>query len=162
MIVAVMTQPMRANYCADFLNRRADDNRVAVIVASRQVFDGIDLPPNVEVAVLSSESAALPSEQLLRSSLARRTVGWMRSGSAKGARAERTVRSMMWRLRYIDRAAMLLIERRAKSSTGGELMAVLTSLGTDEPITEIVAFDAFDLPRLVAYSERHEIPVSLR
>ena len=158
----MMTQAMRARYCAEFLNRCADEGRVVAVVADRRAFADVELPSSVDVVVVISNTATLPSERVLRSSLARRVVGWMRSGSTMGWRAERLIRSIMWRLRYIDRAATVMAERRASPSSVDELTAALKSLEHEEPITELVAFDAFDLPALVAFAERRDMRVRLR
>lgn len=158
-----MTQPMRAHYCAEYLRRRVDSEKMAAIVTDRQAFAGIDFPPAVDLVVVAAETTPPPSERVLRSRLACRVAEWMRSGSQNGERAERVLRTVMWKLRYVDRAVTLVSDRRATGRrTGEEFLAILEFIAADEPITELVAFDAFDLPVLASYAEQLNIPLLLR
>ena len=162
MIVAVMTQPLRAAYCAEYLHRRSSDSTVVAVVADRRAFAGIDLPADAEVVYPSSAPSVLPSERVSRSHVAGRVRRWMRSGSTGGARAHRLLLAMTWRLRYLDRTAMLVRRRRASAVSSHDVHRVLQLLASREPITELVAFDAFDLPSLLEFGEPRGIPVMLR
>lgn len=163
MIVAVMTNPMRARYCAEFLYRRAELCQTAAVVADGRAFGEVELPAATRVFVATARSAEAPSERILRSSLGRQAARWVRSGSTTGSTVERAIRLMMWRLRYVDRITSLMRGQRSDSGASAKaIIEILTKLDEAEPITELVAFDAFDLPALMDFADERGIPVRLR
>lgn len=154
---------MRAKYCAAFVNHRTTDEDVVIVVPDPDFLAPFDLADGVRVVTTAAPPAVPPSERLARSTVAKRVIGWARGGSRIGARVERNVRVLSWRLRHVDRAAVVLrAGRRGDERRVDAITTQLREIQSATPITQLVAFDAFDLPIVHEFAESRAIRVVLR
>jgi len=81
-------------------------------------------------------------------------------------RFDRAIRSTIWRLRYVDRLVALkdLRKSQLKSLLASHeaISDLLSDINKDEAISQLIVFDVFDLPPVLAFGETYSIPVSVR
>jgi ribosomal protein L30/L7E len=81
-------------------------------------------------------------------------------------RFDRAIRSTIWRLRYVDRLVTLKDLRKTQQksllASHKAITDMLNEIQKDEEISQLVVFDVFDLPPVLAFGETHSIPVSVR
>jgi hypothetical protein len=163
--VAIISQPLRAIHCHAFLGQGSDEQ--VVLTTDPSAF--VDLPFNsaTRVVQVSPPPELLPTARLARAKLSRRMVGRARAGSGFGRWFERTLKKVMWRLRYLDRLALLRRARKPaeldlKSIEGSAMFLKLAEEHQSGDIDRIVVFDVFDLPVALTFAEPNGIEVLVR
>jgi len=164
--VAVMTQPLRAIYCAAYLHQIPESVPIRIITPDDRVMTSLDLPERAEFRRPLSKARSVPTSSISRSRLRQGVVRWARGGSTWGMRFDRAIRSTIWRLRYVDRLVALrdLRKSQLKSlfASHKAITDMLSEIQRDEEISQLIVFDVFDLPPVLAFGETHSIPVSVR
>lgn len=164
-VVAVMTQPLRAQHCAAFIRRLPASVSIRIITPDERAFATLDLPSEVEFRHPQTKEGSSPPNSISESKLKQRVIRWTRGGSTWGMRFDRAIRSTM-RLRYLDR---LVTRRNIRRSQHRNLLAsfaattgLLTEMNQAEEISQLVIFDVFDLPPVLEFGKTHSIPVVVR
>jgi len=156
-ILGVMTQPLRIKYAVAYLGDRPVPSQLITVRAAEVTQS--ELGDSVELVLVDAPSTRSATDRFVRSSIARRVLGWTRSGSRVGRRLERLIRRTLWRLR-----------RTALSSTPAAygpapvVVASIRSALEDHDVTEIVCFDVFDLVAVdnALADSNHPLPVRVR
>lgn len=164
-VVAVMTQPLRAQHCAAFIRRLPASVSIRIITPDERAFATLDLPSKVEFRHPQAKEGSSPPNSISESKLKQRVIRWTRGGSTWGMRFDRAIRSTM-RLRYLDRLVTRRNIRRSQHRNLLESYAATTGLLTEmnqaEEISQLVVFDVFDLPPVLEFGKTHSIPVVVR
>lgn len=164
MMVATLTQTMRAHYCAAFIRLHAPDGSATIVVSDLAAFDLLDLPKGTSIRVAKPPPGVLPTRKLLQSKARQRVINMARRGSGFGRVIERFTRRAMWRLRYLDRAVVAI--KNPKEPKAGkvhtDLLRTLEELNASTRISSLVTFDVFDLPTLIRFSSESGTPVIVR
>ncbi len=165
-VVAVMTQPLRAQHCAAFIRRLPLSVSIRVITPDKSAFANLDLPATVQFRHHQTTQASGVNNSISGSKLRQRVIRWARGGTTWGMRFDRAIRSTIWRLRAIDR---LVTRRNLRRSQHRNLLAsyaataaLLTEMNQVEEISQLVVFDLFDLPPVLEFGKTHSIPVVVR
>ena len=167
-LVAVISQPLRANHCRAYVTDQIAGSEAVILTANAAAFAGIDIPDGVEVTETNPKLDLLPTGRLMASRLTRRGINWARSGSQIGLRIERLIKSVLWRMRYLDRVTIVLRTRRngravaALDINNSPIATALERLHAEEPISRIVVFDVFDLPASLQVAKKHGIEILVR
>ena len=167
-VVAAITQPLRAAKCATFLSTHGRDRSFTVLTGSPGSFDLVELPDSTDVRFVAPSPDVLPTGRLFAGRLTQAVINWARSGSTLGIRVERWIRAILWRLRYLDRFAVLFLGRRRSRAPAdirlrnSPVLDELRSIQEDDPIESIIVFDLFDLPACLEFAEEHDIEVLVR
>lgn len=168
--VALLGQPLRADYCLAFLEGHPDLE--CVIVTSSGV-SLQDHPDGSGVRVIGRDALAELAEvgepQDYVERLRLRFVAWTRSGSKLGLTAGRVARSVQ---RLLRRFSFSQPPRPGPNIDHGanqdfpaakqRLIEVLEVIDRDDPIESLVVFDLFDLPGAIEFAETRGIEVSVR
>lgn len=154
MIVGLMSQPMRAKYCVKYLDTVQEP--AVVVVPSATVFDETPLGEHVRVVELASTARRAPSDKLVGGRVGRRVGALRDSGGRFGQTLFRAARRLQWKLRYLDRAAIIVRSSEAPvTERTAQLEQCLADIGSTAQIDTIVVFDLFDLPAALSYRQRH-------
>jgi hypothetical protein len=154
MKVGVIGQTMRMTYCRSYFAEPAAAPAV-ILTDDAGAFADWDLPRGVEIVGLVDESVSL--RQRLRRRMRRRAIEWARSGSVIGTRVEKAAR----RFRPPPRI-VLVPEVGTTAPLRLGLIRYLDALQEKSGIEEIVVFDLLDLPSVLEFSTRTEVPVIVR
>ena len=163
-IAALISQPLRANYCKAYVDRC---DGAVILTSDPSAFDDLDLGPETHVLAVSPPPELVPSKRLTRSRMFRAVVARARRGSRLGRWAERTAKRFAWRLRYVDRALLLTRRRRQAPSDPGSIQSsaiyqTLLSEAATEGFQQLVVFDVFDLPVALQFGDDHGLDVLVR
>ena len=124
------------------------------------------IPEGTSVVAIEPGPEILSRREFMTSKARRRLLSFTRGGSAFGVWFERTARRIIWRLRYVDRVA--IVWRSAHNGTdeatetSSQVLERLEAIHRATPNSQLVAFDVFDLPSLLDFGERHDITVLVR
>lgn len=162
---ALISQPLRAHHCVAFLLSESDSS--FVLTSDPSAFDESSVPCEIRILGVSPPRELLPSQRLTRGRIYRSLLARARAGSRFGRWLERTIKRLAWRLRYLDRATMLL--RRSQSAPvdpatlrNSVVYKRLAELHEESQIGSIAVFDVFDLPVALAFAKDHGQTVVVR
>jgi hypothetical protein len=163
--VALISQTLRAAHCLAYLRPHLED--VVVLTSDPSAFDESGLEGSLRVVTVSPPPELLPSTRLTEGRWYRSVLRWARSGSGLGRWLERTVKRLLWRLRYVDRIVVLRRSTRPRDIDPDTIRtsAMYTRLAEEHghtPIDRIVVFDVFDLPVALAFGDDHGVEVWVR
>lgn len=165
-VVAVMTQPLRAQHCAAFIRRLPASVSIRIITPDESAFATLDLPSKVEFRHPQTKEGSSPTNSISESKLRQRVIRWARGGSTWGMRFDRAIRSTIRRLRYLDRLVALRNIRRSQHrkllASYAATTGLLTEMNQAEEISQLAVFDVFDLPPVLEFGKTHSIPVVVR
>ncbi len=163
--VLTMTQGMRSQYCASTANALSSLGDVIIVVSDRAVLARSEIPDLVKVVEIRPSQDVLPTTRLVKSRLRQRIVNYSREGSSFGRFLERTARSTMWRLRYLDRMVLggrSIKESRSLGAVQPLLLETLRSIDQEHTVDRVVAFDLFDVPTIMEFGSGRDIRVEIR
>lgn len=159
---ALMSQTLRADECLAFIGGNQDS--WTLITADRRWVASAGLPATTRVVLV--ESTLTGVRDRARAGLRRSILGWARSGSRLGAAVEQTVRRAK---RAFTRSVTYEPFDSDQSSSSndrmeahtGQLVDLLESAHSEDPIIELAVFDVFDLPAAFAFAVSHDVPVAI-
>ena len=163
---ALISQPMRIGHCSAYL--RAHEGNHVIVTSDPASLDKSGFDSRITVLKASPPTELLPTAKLTRSRWFRRGLQKARSGSRFGSWLERTAKKVVWRLRYVDRAKILMQETRRSGPAGAvdvRTSATYTRLVEEnqvDPFDRLIVFDLFDLPVALAFAEDHGAEVLVR
>jgi len=165
---ALISQTLRAHHCKSYL--MTSDVEAVVLTSDPQTFDSLHDDGSTTIINVSPLPELLPTTTLTRGRWFRSILSWARSGSNFGRWLERTVKRLVWRLRYLDRFTLLLRPLRRTpvavvdeaSLRGSAMYQELMALHSKEPFIRVVVFDLFDLPVAMAFATDHNTEVIVR
>ncbi len=177
--IAVITQGLRAQECATYLNNSNNENeRVIIICSNKAIFDNETLPENLEILEYKSTQKFGRNDLPLFVASKQRIKQFTRGGSDSGVRIERFLNSLIWRMRYAYRASevffnfVFIFRRKVKSKLLGQrnwtppryqsLMEELLTISEENQLDEILVFDLFDLPTVLDFVGEQAIEVKVR
>jgi hypothetical protein len=163
-IAALISQPLRANYCKAYVDRC---DGAVILTSDPSAFDDLDLGLETHVLAVSPLPELVPSKRLTRSRLFRTVVERARRGSRVGRWAEMTAKRFAWRLRYVDRALLLARRRRQAPSDPESLRSsaiyqALLGEAANDGFQQLVVFDVFDLPIALQFGDDNGMDVLVR
>ena len=163
--VALISQTLRAAHCQAYL--RAAETSQVVLTSDPSAFETHALETTTRVVTVSPPPELLPSTRLAEGRWFRSVLRWARSGSPIGRWLERTVKRLVWRLRYLDRLVALRRSTRPREVDPGSIRTSamyrrLVEEHNETSIDRIVVFDVFDLPVALAFAEDHGVEVLVR
>ena len=156
---------MRASHCVAYLN--TEDSRHTVLTSDPAAFASYEFAGGIRVVKVTPPPELLPTAKLARSHWFQRALARARAGSGFGRWLERTVKRLVWRLRYFDRLTILIRREKSPLVSGGSvrnssMYQQLAEEHESEPIDKIVVFDVFDLPVGLGFSQDHDLEVLVR
>lgn len=163
--IAIVSQPMRATQCRDFLREETADQ--VILTRDARLFADLGSDSATGVVVVDSPFRVPPTERLLRSRVLKRLLSSRRSTTTWARWVERTIKRIAWRFRYLDRLATVRRSRKpqrfdSSSLAASPLLARLEEQQSIQPIQQLVVFDLFDLPVAVQFGRRHGVEVLVR
>ena len=164
-IVALISNPFRAKHCVAYL--KSEGSSHTLMTGDPHAFDNHELAPSTRVLKVTPPPELLPTARLARSRWYQRILALLRTGSALGSWLERTIKRIVWRLRYFDRLTILV--RRSESRPMNDsairdssMYRQLTAEHTTHPIDQVVVFDVLDLPVGLRFAEDNQLDVLVR
>lgn len=162
MLVAIMTQPMRAPYCIAYLERM--DFPETIVLTGERVALTDHLPPRIEVRVVDNRAVYGEGSRRIWTHTRRALARWSRSGSKLGDLIGRIGRSIEQETRRLPFNPMSLTMGRSEQVTGDlhPIVEQLESIGRTHHIDTIAVFDLFDLPPALDFAQGRDLDVLVR
>lgn len=165
-LVALMRQPLRAEYCRAHI----EENEIADVIVV--TLSAANLPVGYfgdDATLISLTEGAKPGASSsvhgiwleLRESL----IAWSRSGtraSLVAGNLARRVRRGWLRAMSSIRSRPTIDTEASLDRSSASLMKALNEIHRNTPITRIVVFDLFDLPVALDFATAHDVEVTVR
>lgn len=164
-VAALISQPMRASHCAAYLN--TEGSRHTVLTGDPAAFAAYEFAGGIRVVKVTPPPELLPTAKLVRSRWFQQALARARAGSGFGRWLERSVKRLVWRLRYFDRLTILMRRKESRVVADGtvrdsSMYQQLAEEHESQPIDRIVVFDVFDLPVGLRFAEDNELDILVR